>query len=417
MAGSAISVQGLSKRYTLGEGAGPTMLRETIASGVRRALGREPAPARETLWALDDVSFEVGRGELLGVVGRNGAGKSTLLKVLARITEPTRGRVELHGRVGSMLEVGTGFHPELTGRENLYLNGAILGMKRREIDAKFDAIVAFADIEDFLDTPVKRYSSGMYVRLAFSVAAYLEPEILLVDEVLAVGDAAFQKKCLGLMGDVAGAGRTVLFVSHNMAAVSQLTSRGLWLEDGRVAAHGPTGEVVQSYLSSLQVLPTTVYDVADAPRPFPELGRQLELVRLELDRVEVPLLEAGSDLHLRLTVRCRRAVPSRFRFGLTIQRIDGMAVGTVFAPVPQPVGEGETATFRLRLPDPRLAPGSYSCAVSVGVGDHLSERREYDVVRDVLHFQVHSDGQGIAGKWYSSWGAIHFEAPEVTRSD
>ena len=247
MSTSAIVVQGLGKRYTLGEGGGATMLRETLTAGVRRALGLERAPARETLWALDDVSFEVERGEVLGLVGRNGAGKSTLLKVLARITEPTTGRVDLHGRVGSMLEVGTGFHPELTGRENLYLNGAILGMKRREIDAKFDAIVAFAEIEEFLDTPVKRYSSGMYVRLAFAVAAYLEPEILLVDEVLAVGDAAFQKKCLGLMGDVAGQGRTVLFVSHNMAAVSQLTQRGLWLDDGRIAAHGSTGEVVRRY--------------------------------------------------------------------------------------------------------------------------------------------------------------------------
>ncbi|MGB3905742.1 MAG: ABC transporter ATP-binding protein [Anaerolineae bacterium] len=253
----AIRVEGLGKRYRIG---GPQerykTLRDTITdvavAPVRRLrrLG-QPAPPEEIIWALKDVSFEVKHGEVLGIIGRNGAGKTTLLKVLSRITEPTEGYAELHGRVGSLLEVGTGFHPELTGRENIYLNGAILGMKRAEIDARFDEIVAFAEIEKFLDTPVKRYSSGMHVRLAFAVAAHLEPEILLVDEVLAVGDVAFQKKCLGKMGDVAKEGRTVLFVSHNMAAVENLCQRGLLVDQGRVSYIGSQTGAIAQYLKSL----------------------------------------------------------------------------------------------------------------------------------------------------------------------
>ena len=236
---------------------------------------RRSAPRRSDFWALKDVSFEVPPGEVLGVVGRNGAGKSTLLKVLSRITEPTTGRVELRGRVGSLLEVGTGFHPELTGRENIYLNGAILGMKRREIARKFDEIVAFAEVEQFLDTPVKRYSSGMYMRLAFAVAAHLEPEILLVDEVLAVGDAEFQKKCLGKMGDVAGEGRTVLFVSHNMGAVQTVCRRALLLDHGRVKMIGPAEEVVAEYLKAGEAADGVAAGRAPRPRrrrPVPLRG-------------------------------------------------------------------------------------------------------------------------------------------------
>ena len=223
------------------------------APGCNRLKGarREKEPEDHTFWALKDVCFEVGRGEVVGIVGRNGAGKSTLLKILSRIVEPTEGTARLRGRVASLLEVGTGFHPELSGRENIYLNGAILGMRKAEIDRKFDEIVAFSEIEKFLDTPVKRYSSGMYVRLAFAVAAHLEPEILIVDEVLAVGDFAFQKKCLGKMHDVAaGDGRTILFVSHNMSALSQLCERGILLEKGSVTTIGPIKEVIQSYLKA-----------------------------------------------------------------------------------------------------------------------------------------------------------------------
>src|SRR5882724_786372 len=253
MSDAAIVVENLSKSYLIGHQTGPreqyTALRDVIAREVRNFArkgldfigGREIVQGDEVeqFWALRDVSFEVKRGEVLGIVGRNGAGKSTLLKILSRITEPDRGRAVVRGRVASLLEVGTGFHPELTGRENIFLNGAILGMTRAEIRKKFDEIVAFAEVDKFLDTPVKRYSSGMYVRLAFAVAAHLEPEILLVDEVLAVGDAEFQKKCLGKMRDVSNQdGRTVLFVSHNMAAIKTLCKEVILLDNGKVRMHG-----------------------------------------------------------------------------------------------------------------------------------------------------------------------------------
>jgi lipopolysaccharide transport system ATP-binding protein len=248
----AISVQNLGKRYRIGQRVAYHTLRETLVGAFKAPVrGKQRSPDdRSHIWALQDVSLEVRPGETLGVIGRNGAGKSTLLKVLARITAPTRGVVDLYGRVGSLLEVGTGFHHELTGRENIYLNGAILGMRKAEIERKFDEIVDFAEIEKFIDTPVKFYSSGMYLRLAFSVAAHLEPEILLVDEVLAVGDATFQKKCLGKMGDIAGGGRTVLFVSHQMNAIQELCSDCIWLEQGRLVQRGAPRAVVASYLGS-----------------------------------------------------------------------------------------------------------------------------------------------------------------------
>jgi len=258
MSDIAIRAANLSKLYHIGRGqgkAGYRTLRESMmgwAIAPLRWFSRDGrASADDTIWALKDVSFEVKRGEVVGIIGRNGAGKSTLLKILSRITDPTEGTVDLYGRVGSLLEVGTGFHPELTGRENIYLNGAILGMKRTEIIRKFDEIVDFSEIEKFLDTPVKHYSSGMYVRLAFAVAAHLDPEILLVDEVLAVGDAAFQKKCLGKLGDVAKEGRTVLFVSHNMGQIRSLCSQGILLRDGKNSLYGPIVNVISDYQRGL----------------------------------------------------------------------------------------------------------------------------------------------------------------------
>jgi lipopolysaccharide transport system ATP-binding protein len=245
-----LTVNNLSKRYLLGAGTTPYLtLRDSIVTNLKKAVTRGANGSTQELIALRDVTFEVQPGEAVGIIGKNGAGKSTLLKILSRITEPTQGRVEIFGRIGSLLEVGTGFHPELSGRENIYLNGAVLGMKRSEIRKQFDAIVDFAGVAKFIDTPVKRYSSGMYMRLAFSVAAHLEPEVLLVDEVLAVGDAEFQQKCLGKMRDVRRHGRTVLFVSHNMPAVAQLCTRGILLDQGRIAHIGGVHEVVEKYLT------------------------------------------------------------------------------------------------------------------------------------------------------------------------
>src|SRR5256885_13224046 len=261
MGDTAIRVENVCKRYRIGQRQRYKTLRDALFGvmctpfrGVRAGLSGQGTSksyqeSDNFIWALKDVSFEVKRGEVIGVVGRNGAGKSTLLKILSRITKPTKGFAEIHGRVGSLLEVGTGFHPELTGRENIYLNGAILGIKRKDIDRRFDEIVAFAEVEDFIDTPVKRYSSGMYVRLAFAVAAHLEPEILVVDEVLAVGDAAFQKKCIGKMSDVAKKVRTILFVSHNMQAVQSLCQKALLIEAGQIVAAGETRKVVNRYLA------------------------------------------------------------------------------------------------------------------------------------------------------------------------
>src|SRR5277367_2634124 len=257
-----IKIRGLGKQYRLGARRTSRTLRESVMDSIARPLRysrslftRSAADAnngqsRDMIWALRDLSLDIGEGQVVGVIGRNGGGKSTLLKVMSRITEPTTGRIDLYGRVGSLLEVGTGFHPELTGRENIFLSGAIMGMRRNEIARKFDQIVAFAEIEQFVDTPVKRYSSGMYVRLAFAVAAHLDPEILLVDEVLAVGDAAFQKKCLGKMSDVAREGRTVLFVSHSTASIEALCSACLMFKGGRLDARGAPLEILSRYVAA-----------------------------------------------------------------------------------------------------------------------------------------------------------------------
>lgn len=261
MSNTAILVENLGKRYRIGSAPEHyRTLRDSLAEAakapvrrMRAAANGEKHPGKVSdnhIWALQDINFELRKGQVLGVIGRNGAGKSTLLKILSRVTEPTTGRAEIHGRVGSLLEVGTGFHPELTGRENIFLNGAILGMKRNEIERKFDEMVAFSEVEKFIDTPVKRYSSGMYLRLAFAVAAHLEPEILVVDEVLAVGDAEFQRKCLGKMSDVAQEGRTVLFVSHNMSAILRLTEEAIVLDKGHMVLRAPTPQAVDYYMTS-----------------------------------------------------------------------------------------------------------------------------------------------------------------------
>lgn len=297
MSDVAIRAENLGKRYRLGQREPYKTLRDVVTDAFTAPFRRwrKPNfsisesgfgdPKSDYIWALKDVSFEIKQGEVVGVIGRNGAGKSTLLKVLSRTTEPTEGYVEIYGRIGSLLEVGTGFHPELTGRENIYLNAAILGMKKREIDRKFDEIVDFAEVEKFLNTPVKHYSSGMYVRLAFAVAAHLEPEILLVDEVLAVGDAAFQKKCLGKMGGVAKEGRTVLFVSHNMAAVRSLCSHAFLLDGGKVCQSGPVEICIDRYLIAADANPLSELNTLTLPRPTVVVDDEatLRITRVKLD--------------------------------------------------------------------------------------------------------------------------------------
>ncbi|HJW76017.1 MAG TPA: ABC transporter ATP-binding protein [Thermoleophilia bacterium] len=330
MSDVAISVDGLSKLYRIGaQQAKYRTLRDTIAGVVMRPITRIRHPGAavhrvEDLWALRDVSFELPHGQVLGVVGRNGAGKSTLLKILSRITEPTSGRATVNGRVGSLLEVGTGFHPELTGRENIYLNGAILGMTRAEIARKFDEIVEFSEIARFLDTPVKRYSSGMYVRLAFAVAAHFEPEILVVDEVLSVGDAAFQKKCLGKMEHVAGEGRTVLFVSHNMPAIRSLCSHAIQLEAGQVVNTGSATAVVDEYLKIQASIESSV-TWPDASGPGDETARLTGVSVLDRGGAPAPVVTTGDPFLIRMEVEIGR-LSEALCIGFDLATADGATV-------------------------------------------------------------------------------------------
>jgi len=353
----AIVAENISKRYRLGQlQRGYGTLRDAMAHGAKRLARREHRPDRPEIWALDDVSFEVPEGEVLGVIGKNGAGKSTLLKILTRITAPTTGRAEIRGRVGSLLEVGTGFSGELTGRENIFLNGAVLGMKRREIARKFDDIVGFSGVEQFIDTPVKRYSSGMYVRLAFSVAAHLEPEILLVDEVLAVGDAEFQRRCLGRMEDYGASGRTVIFVSHNMQAVARMCDRVILLRQGKIERVGPSADVVAHYLQteSGSSSERTWPDRASAPGD--------DLIRLRAVRV------VGQDGRLLDAVDVRHPVGIEITF-------DVLRDEAVFPKIKVVDGQGEVAfnalDTRERWNEPS-SPGEYVSTAWIP-GNLLSE--------------------------------------------
>jgi lipopolysaccharide transport system ATP-binding protein len=309
----AIDAHGLSKRYRLGQmQAAYGTLRDSLSRTAARLAGRAEEHEQQEIWALRDVSFNVREGEALGVIGRNGAGKSTLLKVLTRITTPSSGQAIIRGRVGSLLEVGTGFNPELTGRENIFLNGSILGMKRREIQRKLNEIVEFSGIEKFVDTPVKRYSSGMYVRLAFSVAAHLEPEILLVDEVLAVGDAEFQQRCLGRMEDFSGGGRTVLFVSHNMQAINQLCDRVIWLEGGTIAAEGEPSEVVSSYLHSALGSGSRISWPDDESAPGDDLARLLSVRAIGENGETIDTIDVRRSVGIEIQFRVLRHGPPVF---------------------------------------------------------------------------------------------------------
>ncbi len=390
-----IRVEGLSKQYRIGarERAYKTIresLMDAVIAPFRRINGHPQCairnPHSEYIWALKDVSFDVQPGEVLGIIGRNGAGKSTLLKILSRITEPTEGRAKVGGRVGSLLEVGTGFHHELTGRENVYLNGAILGMRKAEIDRKFDEIVAFSEVEKFIDTPVKYYSSGMYVRLAFAVAAHLEPEILIVDEVLAVGDAAFQKKCLSKMQHVGREGRTVLFVSHNMGVLRDLCTRSIWLNSGMLEYDGLSKEAIGRYLS-MNDLDTVVIDLTKHPNRLQDMLPVLTKATLRLtDGTPTNNFSQRDSILIEMEYRA----PSDVRVagaGFALHTIDGMRVGgfNTYMSSQPPHTLPSAALVRFILAPAQLTPGSYSLALTLG--SHPSVL--LDKVERALTFTIH----------------------------
>lgn len=369
----AVQVDGLGKRYAIGtlqtSRKNRTLMEELtelvyrparMISGMRNREHPDRS-AKSSFWALRNISFDVQRGEVVGIIGRNGAGKSTLLKVLTRITMPDEGRARIRGRVGSLLEVGTGFHGELTGRENTYLSGAILGMQRHEIDAKFDEIVAFSGVERFIDTPVKRYSSGMYLRLAFSVAAHLEPDILLIDEVLAVGDAEFQRKCLGKMGDVAGEGRTVLFVSHNMDAVNRLCDTGIWLEQGQIRQMGPVEDVVRGYL--------TEFDSEDSEKLYPVINRRYGIGLANCRTNWIPSANGtAQDLRVDIEVTSDTDMP-RIGVGVGLSTDVGVQVATYDARMTDAFFDMNTGSTHLSVVfpelDQRLNEGDYVVQVNL----------------------------------------------------
>jgi len=388
----AIRIEGLAKAYRIKHQEQQITLAEQALQRLRHPLHRAPV---ETFWALSGIDLEVGRGEVLGLIGRNGAGKSTLLKVLSRITPPTKGRVDVYGRVGSLLEVGTGFHPELTGRENVYLNGSILGMSRREITAAFDSIVDFAGVSRFLDTPVKRYSTGMYVRLAFAVAAHLSSEILLVDEVLAVGDAAFQKKSLGMMRDAASSGRTVVFISHQMSAIAALCDRAVVLDRGVFRFSGETEAAIEMYLESIASSPAQV-DLSDVHRAGGGEWRAADLRPLkEAFRVdEVKTFEFSAH---RFTTEDTGFYPSANianEAGIVVARCDGRLMGAIVPPT-----GAIDASFRFSLRTPWLRPGRYFVDLfleNFGLYDHWERACTFEVL-PVLPYRHTADDGALGG--------------------
>jgi lipopolysaccharide transport system ATP-binding protein len=408
MIGPIVSARGVGKQYFLGRGPrATTSLRESLTDLVRSPLRRlrdATGTSGDSFWALRDVSFDVAQGDVVGLIGRNGAGKSTLLKVLSRITDPTEGRIVMRGRSASLLEVGTGFHPELTGRENVYLNGTILGMRKREIDRKFDEIVAFSEVERFIDTPVKRYSSGMYVRLAFGVAAYLDPEILIVDEVLAVGDAEFQKKCLTKMSDVAHEGRTVLFVSHNMAAVRAICSTGIHLAQGRVVAQGPVAEIVEEYVKR-------AVTASAASLSFPARADKPQFTNISLDSATTEFngyLDVEITLHSASSISAAIELEIHDARGVPLAYVSTAPMGKMFIAIPP----NEDRRVRLRLGPLPFATGQYDLYFWLV----RPWAEEYHVTRTPLSFEiVHSDPSESGFEFRQSYGRGPMTVPMECR--
>lgn len=407
---SAISVQGLSKKYRIDvRGTAPDRITESLAALATRSLRRTSRSSRKAdFWALRDVSFEVARGSSVGIIGRNGAGKSTLLKILSRITDPTEGRIELRGTMGSLLEVGTGFHPELSGRENIYLSGAILGMGRRTIDRKFGEIVDFADIGDFLDTPIKRYSSGMKVRLGFAVAAFLEPDILFIDEVLAVGDANFQRKSLGKISELGGEGRTVMFVSHSMPAVLRLCERAILLDQGRVVADGPSHQVVKRYLES-DTGKSGERRWPDAESPGDAVARLRNVRVIPAGAGTADEVDIRQPVDIEVTYWSENPNDLRPSVNLRLYNDDGICIfvtsdWTNRVERDRPRARGLTRAT-CRIPGNFLAEGRVTVTVGIStINPTVAHVFEHDVVA----FQVvdRSAGDGVRGDYVNEWPGV-----------
>ncbi len=396
-----IAAEGLSKKYRIGELQRETTLGEALVRRLKRPFARK---SNECIWALKDVSFAVGEGEVVGIIGRNGAGKSTLLKVLSKITHPTSGKLKVNGRIASLLEVGTGFHDELTGRENIYLNGSILGMKKREINARMDEIIEFAGVEKFIDTPIKTYSSGMRLRLGFAVAAHLHADVLLVDEVLAVGDAEFQKKCLKVMDNLSGSGRTVLFVSHNMEAVESLCERVVWIDGGRIRRDGDPREVIEEYMATFAGAGSTSFDFATVENRGGNGKMRFEsLEMLDGSRLPVQFVRTGDHLVMRLNYRAKESIRSP-HFGLEVYTEFGTRIISLNTWV---TGEEIThlnagsGSIEFEVESLNLVSGRYFLSVWVGsAGPVWYDQLDQCAMVDVFSADFYNSGREITSKHF-----------------
>ncbi|MCF8342336.1 MAG: ABC transporter ATP-binding protein [Chitinophagaceae bacterium] len=424
MSDIAIKVENISKLYKLGEvgtGSFKNDLRRIWSKingkgdpfkklGVKNV--RDKKNDSEWIWALKDINFEVQKGEILGIIGRNGAGKSTILKILSQITSPTTGKIIINGKIASLLEVGTGFHPELTGRDNIFLNGSILGMNKNEIKRKFDEIVDFSGVEAFIDTPVKRYSSGMYVRLAFAVAAHLEPEILIIDEVLSVGDFDFQKKALGKMQKISSSeGRTVIFVSHNIPAVRNLCSSGLLFVNGEIMHSGSSESVIDNYLTtSLEYNSKSLIKITNENRVL-NLKLTVEFIEVEIMKPPISKMYAvNEEIVLELKIKGNEDVDN-FRFGYSIFGIDETNVGTFFSKNEFNIKKNEEKTIKIIVNNHQLAKGQYYFDFSVGVGNEIVGVKEFDYISKTIFFEIlyiDSSKKEMILQWDKNWGKVNF---------
>lgn len=370
------------------------------------------ANAKEDFWALNGVSFDVKQGEKVGIIGKNGAGKSTLLKIISRITEPTDGKIEFYGKISSMLEVGTGFNAELTGRENIYLNGAILGMTRAEIDRKLDDIIEFSEVGKFIDTPVKRYSSGMFVRLAFAVASHLEPDILLVDEVLAVGDTRFQKKCINKMKSIADSGKTILFVSHQMNTIRQLCDRVVVLKEGQVIYDGEVEEGIRLYNSEAYLEKQLHYDYTDLPR-YPDFDlKKAQVMSLSVLKNETSIYEANEPIEFRLRIKVKVPDLGDLSFRMMIWHADETPIETAFTKTFANITNVGDYDVEVKINDHHLAPGLYKLTIILSGGDSSANSENLDYVYPAFVFEV-LNADGTSKNWSRSWGWVHMDDVDV----